>query len=274
MVLTLKQNTQILHYLQQKNLDRLILNDFLDEKTITNTNSNLDINLSDNGVIYNKSYMIQDTDNIIFKFPKILFNKFQKLRITIEATTDIDLNKLECFLSVAESGQLKNVPIDLIDPDIITSSNFRELIFKLDFNEDSNYWNDLSNIQSIILDFNEVISCNIHDIVIFDNEYDTSLEMIETAYNEAKNYISEWLDDSQIKEKSTQNAIAKLSAINLWLITKKDGKSGAMGEKDYYDRLLIQVENILKKFNPDFNKDPKTDDDSKPKINENLIGSI
>lgn len=286
MVLSLQQNTQILHYLQQRNLDRLILNDFIDEKTITNSEKKVATLNKNDGIIYDNSFTLQATENVIFKFPRILFNKFDKLRIIIETEDKLEIDNVECFLSITKEAQIKNVPCQVLDSENKSADNFYELLFSIPFEDNnqtsdgldisnSKYSNDLSNIQSIFIDFKSEINVNIHDIAIFNDDYDTSLEMIEEAYIEATNYVSEWLSESQMKEKTVLNAITKLTAINLWLIEmQKEQKylSGYQGTRNYYDQLLVQVENVIRKFNPDFNKE--TSDDNKSTINTNLIGSI
>lgn len=289
MPLTLEENTKILHYLQQRNLDRLILNDFDNAKTVISSDESVVVTLNQNkGIIYNNSFTLNSTENIIFKFPKILFNKFDKLRIIIETDNEIEFDNVECFLSVAKEAEIKNVPCELIDSEKSPAGKFYELLFLIgsssnDDNDsdnlsivDDNDSSFLSNIQSIFIDFKTNITINIHDIAIFTEKYDTTLEMIEDAYIEATNYISEGLLESQMKEKVVVDAIAKMSAINLWLIeNQKESKymSGYKGTENYYDQLLVQVENAIRKFNPDFNKE-KSENDEKSKINTNLIGSI
>lgn len=272
MPLALEQNTKILHYLQKKNLDRLILNDFNDKETITNLTKDLDIILLENGAIYNNYFEIKNSKDIIFKFKKILFNKFDELKIILQTTEDID--DLECFLSISSNAQIRNLPCELANDNNI--DDFHELLFSI--NHDEKFGSVLSNIQTILLVFKENISFKIHDISINNYESDTTLEMLETAYIEAKNYISKWITNEELKSSSVEDAIIKLSAINLWLISVQEDTgylSGDMGKKNYYDQLMIQVENTIRTFNPKFNKDPENENsDNKPTINENLIGSV
>ncbi len=289
MPLTLEQNTKILHYLQQRDLDRLILNDFKNKETITSSNESVLVTLNENkGIIYNNSFTLEATENIIFKFPKILVYKFDKLRLVVETENEINLEEIECFLSVAKEAEIKNVPCKLIDFEKSSDGKFYELLFLIESSsnndEDNNdnlsiaddkYSSFLSNIQSIFIDFKTNITINIHDIAIFTEKYDTTLEMIEDAYIEATNYISEGLSESQMKEKIVIDAIAKMSAINLWLIeNQKEAKyqSGYKGTENYYDQLIVQVENAIRKFNPDFNKE--SSESEKEEINTNLVGSI
>lgn len=288
MPLTLEQNTQILHYLQQRDLDRLILNDFNSKETITSQDESVLVTLNENkGIIYNNSFTLEATKNIIFKFPKILVYKFDKLRLVVETEDEINLEEIECFLSVAKEAEIKNVPCKLIDPEKSSDGKFYELLFLIESSnndEDNNdnlriaddkYSSFLSNIQSIFIDFKTNITINIHDIAIFTEKYDTTLEMIEDAHIEATNYISEGLSESQMKEKTVIDAIAKMSAINLWLIeNQKEAKyqSGYKGTENYYDQLIVQVENAIREFNPDFNKE--TSESEKEEINTDLVGSI
>jgi len=277
MVLKLNQNTQILHYLQQKNLDRLIINDFDDKETIITNTEEGNIELIEEGIIYDNSFKITDADNIVFKFNKILFNKFDELRIILESVTPIDLNNLECFLSISKSGELKTIPTLLTNPKELDNEKVYELIFTFDRTDDSKYLNDLANVQSIILDFDNHVSFNIHNITILTKKYDTTLEMFEEAHIEATNYIGEWITSPDIEADSVQDAIIKLTAINLWLIenqTHTRSISGEMGKKNYYDQLMIQVENIIRKFNPDYDKTETKSEEGKSKININLLGSV
>jgi hypothetical protein len=272
----MREYYNILHYLTHFRVDRQYPYNF-QETTGILPSGKIELTSQNKSLHSNslKCSSLTTEDSLVIPTLSKKYNTVDDLELKILSSIVIDPSLIRIGFSESKTGENPVIVCTPQETDDIESGAHSLLSFKINYDQRlADTSKKLSNISSIVLNFNQAISTVfITDIVFKTREYICTLEDLEKNIIEGQDHIKIGLGSETIPS-SLGGYVYVAAAAFSWLIKwEQEAKvmdTGAKESKNYADRLLGRVDRAIKQY---LNQLEEEETDSEDYINENLIGS-
>jgi len=275
-MLDMEEYYNILHYLTNFKVDRQYPYLFKEETGIKPSEktelTSQNKSFHDNSL---KFSALTITDKIVIPTLFKKYDTIDTLEVKILASSTINQELIKTGFSESANGDNPILTSTTTNIESIESGSHSIIDFQI--NQDQRLATEskkLSNIRSIVLEFNQPISTVfITDMVFKTRNYILTLEDLEKNLEEGQDYIKIGLDSDTIPD-SLKNTKYIAAAAFAWLIKwEQEAKvmdTGLKESKNYADRLLARVDRAIKQYLTQQSVDETSSEDY---INEDIIGS-
>lgn len=275
-MLDMEEYYNILHYLTNFKVDRQYPYLFKEETGITPSDktelTSQNKSFHDNSL---KFSTLTEEDKIVIPTLFKKYDTIDTLEVKILASSTINPELIKTGFSESANGDNPILTFNPVNTKSIESGSHSIIDFQI--NQDQRLATEskkLSNIRSIVLEFNQPISTVfVTDLVFKTRNYILTLEDLEKNLEEGQDYIKIGLDSDTIPD-SLKNTCYIAAAAFAWLIKwEQEAKvmdTGLKESKNYADRLLARVDRAIKQYLTQQSVDETSSEDY---INEVLIGS-
>lgn len=270
---TMANYYNLLQFLRHIHIDRQYPLSFLED----------DITCSSNGgtlttectSTHDKSYKFVDIDNVSFTIPIRKYDTCDYVDVDIQLSSEIQTSDITLALSESKHGlpiskELKCANNVTLSPNKINRIRFPIKNTATSLNTKTK---SMGNVANISLKFPKIIeSIYIADLVFREDNYNLTLEDLDYNIQSGLDHVKARLKLNYVPDE-LNFLIYKSAGAYSWLtIWQNEGKAmddGDENSKNYYNRLLEDVDNIIDSW---IDANPSVTNDSD--INMNLVGYV
>lgn len=221
-------------------------------------NSSDNINNIPNGILsdeyistHDHSYMFVNIQEVLFKIPVRKYDRSDSFNINITSTEPFKPSDITITFSESQNGYpitqiLTNPSTDVLEPNITHHLKFviKETKTKLSKKSDN-----FGNVASIIIKFNEPLeTIYISDLVFRTDDYNYTLEDLDYYIKSGEDHVKARLKMNRVPDE-LKFLIYKAGGAYAWLVwwqsENKNMDDGDENSKNYYNRLLADVDYII-----------------------------
>lgn len=276
---TMEEYYTVLHFLRDFFIDR--------EYPITFNQFNGSFNCDDLKITteyistHRKSYKlsgIHQGDKVVFQIPHRKYDVSDKFEINVAPSTSITPQDITVSFSESKTGEPINRTVDSESNETLEANKIHNIKYILKNTSTSldKKAKFMSYLQSITITFNcDLDYIYLSDFVFRTDVYQRTLEDLDYHIEDAKNHIIGRISKKEIKRvpKELEHLIPKTAAAYSWLMWwENEGRvmsDGTNLARNYYDRLISDVNSVIDKWIQNYEKENEPDE-----INTKLVGSV
>ena len=251
-MVSMKPYLETLHFLNQRKPDRIYLNDFdleSNEKIINLTKNKASTILEHS--FHETFYKFLNTSDLIFLFSSFRLDKFDTVELVLKTSFELDPKFINAYFSQHSNGVIPYQYVYLDDESRLNNDGWSHLKFCIVDEDGADNSIFLHNIKCFSVDLGVDCDVEIHDVFVSQKDYELTLEDIDSALVNAREYLSRELDDEGLVK--LKHLIFKVAAAKLWLIKwgeegESAGETGSFSTKSYHDKLLEDVVKELDEY--------------------------